>query len=290
LLFIFLLHACLAQGVLCTRDSVNEAFPAAQHKMQKGPEIEAKLNPKQLRELLKKGFSHVTPDTEEFQRMLLAPVDEVVVAYEDFFKAVARNNSKLNKAHVVRGLQTLIKGDVAQLGLFAEKLVQGQRHCWNKSKQVTTGEKLQDAVARVALVYKKGPLYEMPSSIASTSGSSQSISSLCDGPKPAGLDLEDAKEELQKAMSLWGPPSPTKATKQPVADSPMSIASSDAGAEKAWAPSIRNTRGLHGILHEAAEASFSYNTWPGRPYTFLHYEALRPHEVLVYIGELLAPP
>ena len=43
-----------------------------------------------------------------------------------------------------------MKGDAGRLNLMAEKLVLAQRHCYNKSKQMVTGERLSDAVRRVA--------------------------------------------------------------------------------------------------------------------------------------------
>ena len=51
--------------------------------LQKGREIEAAVTAGQLTQLLKKSFSQVGLDSQDFQDLLLGSVDEVVVAYED---------------------------------------------------------------------------------------------------------------------------------------------------------------------------------------------------------------
>ena len=144
---------------------------------------------------------------------------------------MARQNSKLNKAEVLKCLTAILKGDANQLSLFAEKLVQAQRHCWAKSTQLATGEKLADGVRRVAMVYKKGSANELPSPVEDLDKKPSPSA----GSKSAGLD--EASQELQKAMSMWGPLSPVKPMKLPVAESPMSVASSgDGGDVQARAP------------------------------------------------------
>ena len=199
--------------------------------MQKGSVYQAVVTAGALTALLKKSFSQVGLDTQDFQDVLLGSLDEVVTAYEDFFKTLARQNSKLNKVEVLKCLSAILKGDASQLNLFAEKLCQAQRHCWAKSKQLTTGEKLADAVKRVALVYKKGSAHELPRPMEDL----EEKASPSAGSKSTGLD--EASEELQKAISMWGPLSPVKPIKLPVAESPMSIASSgDGGDVQARAP------------------------------------------------------
>ena len=76
-----------------------------------------------LTTLLKKHFSALSPETQEFQALLLQSLDEVVIAYEDFFKSVARQGSKLNKADVVKSLSSISSGDQSQLQLLLQGTV-----------------------------------------------------------------------------------------------------------------------------------------------------------------------
>lgn len=180
-----------------------------------------------LKELLKKSFSNVRPGTEEFQNILLGPVEDVVNAHEDFFKKLARQHCKLNKREVLKQYSALVKGDTNQMSLFVAKLVQAQRHCWGKSKQLTTGERLPDAVRRVAVLYKKSDVDIEPCKPCTPSESDQSPSSL-------GLS-SDALAGLQKAKSMWDVASPVrKIVPTAIAASPMSVASSAALEDEAW--------------------------------------------------------
>ena len=56
------------------------------------------------------GPSDVGIGTTDFDDLLLGSLDEVVTAHENFFKSVARENSKLNKADVLKSLGQVIKG------------------------------------------------------------------------------------------------------------------------------------------------------------------------------------
>ena len=182
-----------------------------------------------LKELLKKSFSNVRPGTEEFNNIIMAPVEDVVNAHEDFFKKLARQQCKLNKSEVLKQYSALVKGDTNQMSLFVEKLVQAQRHCWGKSKQLTTGERLPDAVRRVAVLYKKSDVDIEPCQPCTPSESDQSPSSL-------GLSsAHDALAGLHKAKSMWDVASPVrKIVPTAIAASPMSVASSAALEDEAW--------------------------------------------------------
>lgn len=185
-----------------------------------------------LTSLVKKHFSAITPDTKEFQNILLCSLDEVAAEHEEFFKHVARSAAKLNKAELVSSLRNLMHGEASQIFIFADKLVQTQRHCKNKSRQLTTGEKLTPATKRIAIIYKKHagreespPCSEMSSSPREPSGlpyprqaSSGNLSS----------NSGDAQDELHKAKSMWGSFSPKKSTSGEIVclESPVSVASS----------------------------------------------------------------
>ena len=174
-----------------------------------------------LRELLKKSFSDVGVGTTDFYDLLLGSADELVTAHENFFKSVARENSKLNKADVVKSLGKVIKGEKEKLDLFAEKLCQAQKHCHKKSKEMVTGEKLADAVKRVALLYRKGSDNEQPKDVDLTCEEEVAP------PQSASSSSSGAENALQKAKSMWElGGSPAKTSKElPMAFSPLSTLS-----------------------------------------------------------------
>ena len=205
-----------------------------------------------LTSLVKKHFSAITPDTKEFQNILLCSLDEVAAEHEEFFKHVARSAAKLNKAELVSSLRNLMHGEASQISIFADKLVQTQRHCKNKSRQLTTGEKLAPATKRIAIIYKKHAGREESPPCSEMSSSPREEPSGPPYPRQASSgnlssNSGDAQDELHKAKSMWGSFSPQKSTSGEIVclESPVSVASSadpfeDHGAAQVGTPLLKH--------------------------------------------------
>ena len=132
--------------------------------------IQSTLTKIELRKLVKEVFVDL-PDSKNFENVLTASLDEVVEAYEHFFKTLAKAGSKLVKAVFKQVLGTVLKADNEKLSSFAFKIVSAQRLCYSKSKQAKTGAKLSGAVRRVALLYQEQHKGRPPSPTPSPSPS-----------------------------------------------------------------------------------------------------------------------
>lgn len=220
-----------------------------------------KGEPIQLVSLAKKTFLDL-PETENFEKVLLASDDEVVGAYEHFFQQLAKANLKLSTSAFKKALGNFMKGDPGKIDAFAHKVVRAQQHCKAKSKQMVTGAKVADAVRRVAMYYRNdkpttGPpgetLAAFQCSLKSSSshaGSSSMVVSddeVVELPvgKPSPLQkfteekglVAEAEAALERSKTMWGNLSPQRETKGrsstwvPLSPA-ISIASSDAQQEK----------------------------------------------------------
>ena len=81
-----------------------------------------------------------------------------------------------------------MKGEKSQLDAFAFKIVAAHQHCYAKSKQLTTGFKLQDAVRRVAMCYKR---------VSESEGSARGRSPTC-----APVVIEDYRGGQQHVINV----------------------------------------------------------------------------------------
>ena len=177
------------------------------------------LEEKELRELLKKELSECSEGSELRTDLLTAPAAETVEKLEHLFRSLAKKNAKLNKSSLSKQLQTLLRGDREELERLSQRLVEAQRLCYSKSKQISTGMKVKEAVFRVAMQYKQSkaasPVKVDEPTPAAACISSSSSSSSC---------TQAALAELKKAAQLWESPAKKRAT-LPVAESPASVVS-----------------------------------------------------------------
>ena len=175
------------------------------------------LEEKELRDLLKKELSECSEGSELRTDILTAPASEIVEKLEHLFRSLARKQAKLTRSSLSKQLQTLLRGDREELDRLSQRLVEAQRLCYSKSKQVSTGMKVKEAVFRVAMQYKQsksaspGKDNEQTPAAACISSSSSS-------------STQEALAELKKAAQLWESPAKKRAN-LPVAESPASVVS-----------------------------------------------------------------
>ena len=190
-----------------------------------------------LQALCKLHWTETRPGSKSFERLLVAPAEEVVEAHEGFFKSLAAEQSKLNKSTFLKALASVVKMDHDALAQFAHKIVHCQKVIWGKSKHMTTGAKLGDAMCRCAKLYKSG---KDGSTLTETTRTTPSPSpSPSPSPEPpaavpsgaASSLLQEAEKNAEAAKRLWSSVSvgsPDRKAKRcdfVVADSPFSIAS-----------------------------------------------------------------
>jgi hypothetical protein len=175
----------------------------------------------QIAQLAKKTFLDL-PGTENFRQILLATNDEVVAAYEQFFRKIAIGRTRLSRTSFKQCLSTFMRGD--HIDDFAFKIVKAHQHCYSKSRQLTTGVKLADAVRRVAMCYKQDWKESPESTPASKSGSREvveiqdDVQTVSSQEKPSSSShlVEEAQAALKRSKTMWGPlDSPQRATACP---------------------------------------------------------------------------
>ena len=87
--------------------------------------IQETISFKKLSELCKVHWAEATPGTMVFEKVLVGTADDVVEAHEGFFKALAAENSKVNKKTLMRAISAVSKMPQSDLHQFAGKIV----HC-----------------------------------------------------------------------------------------------------------------------------------------------------------------
>ena len=178
-----------------------------------------------LRTLLKKHLSSCYPGTTEFQDTLLRPLDDVVQLHEGFLRALVGSNLKMHKQDLIKQLKEVHKyPDAYSLEAFASKLIAAEMHCFAKSKQMKTGQKLATSVRRIAELYQQAPSPTAKSDTAAASAAEA---------KPEIIDESDEGDDwdVGKAEALWSDelsPVKRKLPTTAVAQSPgvFSVASS----------------------------------------------------------------
>ena len=107
-------------------------------------------NPKTLEQLAKQFI--IDPPSKS-QALWMGDADEVCANYEKFLIAVAKEGYRLEQKIFTKVLKDVLECDVITLGKFAKQLKEALSHARSKSKGMTTGEKLEDAVLKIVLAY-----------------------------------------------------------------------------------------------------------------------------------------
>ena len=129
----------------------------------------------------------------------------------------------------MKAISAVSKMPTSELAQFAGKIAHCQQVIWGKSKRLTSGVKLADAMSRVAKLYRTGKATssEMLQQPSPTPSPSPSPSPDACRAEEASASVAKAEQHMFAARQFWSNfDSPCgKATSAVVVESPMTIAS-----------------------------------------------------------------